>query len=112
MTEIYDHLKLLFARAGTPSCHACGEPIQQQTLEQIQDRLLQLPEGTKAMLLAPMVRGRKGRHRETIAAIRKAGFIRARVDGEIIDMQRKNGRTCFSRFLRQDSTIFVPHCSG
>lgn len=88
MTEIYDHLKLLFARAGTPSCHACGEPIQQQTLEQIQDRLLQLPEGTKAMLLAPMVRGRKGRHRETIAAIRKAGFIRARVDGEIIDMDQ------------------------
>ncbi len=86
VTEIYDHLRLLMARLGTPHCYQCGAPIRQQTPQQIQDNLLALPEGTKAMLLAPLVRGRKGQHQEVFAAIRKAGLVRARVDGQVYDL--------------------------
>jgi excinuclease ABC subunit A len=86
VTEIYDHLRLLVARLGTPHCYQCGAPIRQQSPEEILEELLQLPAGTKAMLLAPIVRGRKGQHREVFATIRKAGFIRARVDGELADV--------------------------
>ncbi|HEV3416928.1 MAG TPA: excinuclease ABC subunit UvrA [Pirellulales bacterium] len=86
VTEIYDHLRLLVARLGTPHCYQCGAAIRQQSPEEILEELLQLPAGTKAMLLAPIVRGRKGQHREVFATIRKAGFIRARVDGELADV--------------------------
>ena len=86
VTEIYDYLRLLFARLGQPHCHRCGQPIVQQTPEQILDDLLALADGTRMMILAPMVRGRKGQHREVFTAIRKAGFIRARVDGRVIDV--------------------------
>ncbi len=86
VTEIYDHLRLLMARLGTPHCHQCGAPIRQQTPQQILDNLLALPEGTKAMLLAPLVRGRKGQHQEVFAAIRKAGLVRARVNGQVHDL--------------------------
>jgi excinuclease ABC subunit A len=87
VTEIYDYLRLLFARLGEPSCYRCGEPIRQQHPEQILDELLALPEGTKLMILAPMVRGRKGEHQDVFATIRKAGFLRARVDGEVVDAE-------------------------
>ena len=86
VTEIYDYLRLLMARIGEPLCHRCGEPIQTQTSEQIQQRLLRLPQRTKAMIMAPMVRGRKGRHHDIFAAIRKAGFVRARVDGQVLQL--------------------------
>jgi excinuclease ABC subunit A len=86
VTEIYDYLRLLYARLGEPSCYQCGAPIRQQTPEQILDRLMAMPEGTRLMLLAPMVRGRKGQHKEVFEAIRKAGFNRARVDGLVIDL--------------------------
>ena len=86
VTKVYDHLRLLMARLGTPHCYQCGATIQQQSIEEIQEELLQLPPGTKAMILAPMVRGRKGQHREVFAEIRKAGFLRARVDGEVVDV--------------------------
>ena len=86
VTEIYDHLRLLMARTGEVSCYQCGAPIRQQTPEQIVDALLALPEGTKAILMAPIVRGRKGQHAEAFEAIRKAGFVRARVDGEVYDL--------------------------
>jgi len=82
VTEIYDHLRLLMARLGTPHCYQCGTAIRQQSPEEILEELMQLPAGTKAMLLAPIVRGRKGQHREVFATIRKAGFLRPRVDGE------------------------------
>src|SRR5438445_2397144 len=76
VTEIYDYLRLLMARLGTPHCYQCGQPIQQQSTEEILEELLQLPAGTKVMILAPMVRGRKGQHRDVFAAIQKAGFLR------------------------------------
>ncbi|MGD0654503.1 MAG: excinuclease ABC subunit UvrA [Thermoguttaceae bacterium] len=86
VTEIYDYLRLLYARLGRPLCHQCGEPIRQQTPEQILETLLQLPPGTRMMVLAPLVRGRKGRHKEAFEQIRKAGLLRARVDGAVIDV--------------------------
>src|SRR4029453_5030353 len=77
---------LLFARAGEAACHACGQPIRQQSIEQIQESLMALAEGTKLMLLAPLVRGRKGQHAEVFEQIRKAGQVRVRVDGTICDL--------------------------
>ncbi len=85
-TEIYDYLRLLFARLGEVSCHQCGQPIRQQSVEQIQDTLMALPEGTKLMLLAPLVRGRKGQHQEVFESIRKAGQVRVRVNGTVLDL--------------------------
>ena len=86
VTEVYDYLRLLFARAGQPRCYQCGEPIHQQTPEQIVDALLELSAGTRAMILAPLVRGRKGAHKDVLESIRKLGFLRARVDGQVIDV--------------------------
>ncbi|MGC8827862.1 MAG: excinuclease ABC subunit UvrA, partial [Anaerolineae bacterium] len=83
VTEIYDYLRLLFARVGTPHCPQCGRPITQQTVQQIVDAVLELPEGTRVMVLAPLVRDRKGEHRRVFEDIRKAGYVRVRVDGEI-----------------------------
>jgi excinuclease ABC subunit A len=85
-TELYDCLRLLFARVGEISCHHCGQPIRQQSIEQIQDSLMALPEGTKLMILAPLVRGRKGQHAEVFDQIRKSGQVRARVDGIVHDL--------------------------
>ena len=88
VTEIYDHLRLLMARLGTPRCPACGAAISQQFPEQILEELLRLGEGTKAMLLAPLVRGRRGQHQDVLDEIRKAGFVRARVDGQVYDIEQ------------------------
>ena len=87
VTELYDYLRLLFARLGEASCYKCGEPIRQQTPEQILEDLLDLSSGTRMMILAPIVRGRRGQHKDAFAAIRKAGFVRARVDGKVFDME-------------------------
>ena len=87
VTELYDYLRLLFARLGEPSCYKCGEPIRQQTPEQVLEDLLDLSSGTRMMILAPIVRGRRGQHKDAFAAIRKAGFVRARVDGKVFDME-------------------------
>ncbi len=87
VTEIYDYLRLLMARLGQPHCYQCGAPIRQQSAEQIVEDLLAMPAGTKAMIMAPIVRGRKWQHKDAFAAIRKAGFVRARVDGEVIDVE-------------------------
>ncbi|MGD9646900.1 MAG: excinuclease ABC subunit UvrA, partial [Pirellulales bacterium] len=86
VTEIYDYLRLLYARLGEATCFQCGAPIRQQSVEQILEELQQLPEKTRAMIMAPFVRGRKGQHREVFEAIRKAGFVRARVDGDVYDI--------------------------
>jgi excinuclease ABC subunit A len=89
ITEIHDHARLLYARLGTPHCPKCGQPIRSQTPEQMVEAVLALPEGRKVMILAPLVRGRKGEHAEAFAAIRRAGLIRARVDGEIVEIVEK-----------------------
>lgn len=86
VTEIYDYLRLLMARVGIPSCPACGRAIHQQSAQQIQQALMALPEGTKLVLMAPMVRGRKGAHRDVLQAIRKAGLVKARVDNDLLDV--------------------------
>ncbi len=86
VTEIYDYLRLLMARLGDAHCYRCGRVIRQQTPDQILDELMLLAEGTRLMVLAPMVRGRKGQHKDVFASIRRAGFVRARVDGQTLDV--------------------------
>ena len=83
VTEVYDYLRLLFARIGHPHCPQCGRPISQQTVEQIVDSLLGLPEGTRVQILAPLVKGRKGEHVKVFEDIRKNGYVRVRVNGEM-----------------------------
>jgi excinuclease ABC subunit A len=86
VTEIYDYLRLVYARIGHPHCPRCGREISKQTIEQIADQVLALPEGTRLMVAAPMVQGRKGEHREILAEARRKGYARARVDGEVRDL--------------------------
>jgi len=86
VTEIYDYLRLLWARAGTPHCPVCGKVIEQQTVDQICDKILSLSEGTKFQVLAPVVRGRKGEHEKVFENARKSGYVRARVDGNVYDL--------------------------
>jgi excinuclease ABC subunit A len=86
VTEIYDYLRLLYARAGTPHCPECGNPVERQSASQMADTILSWPEGTRLELLAPLVRGRKGEFRELFENARKQGFIRAVVDGEVIEV--------------------------
>src|SRR5512145_927064 len=85
VTEIYDHLRLLFARIGHPHCYNCGRPIGRQTPDQIVDQVLQLPEGTRFQVLAPVVRGRKGEYEKLLQELARKGFPRARIDGEVRD---------------------------
>jgi len=82
VTEIYDYLRLLYARIGKPHCPKCGLPITQQTVQQIVDQVMALGEGTKVQVLAPVIRGKKGEHRKALEDIRKDGFVRVRVNGE------------------------------
>ena len=86
VTEIYDYLRLLYARIGLPHCPVCGKPIRQQTLDEIVDSILTLPEGTRIQLLAPIARGRKGEYVKEFESARRSGFVRARVDGELVDL--------------------------
>ncbi len=83
VTEIYDYLRLIFARAGRPHCPKCGLPISQQTIQQMVDQLVLLPEGARLILMAGVVRGKKGEHQKILADIRKNGYVRVRIDGEI-----------------------------
>ena len=87
VSEIYDHLRLLFARVGTPHCPKCDAPISQQSVEQIQEALERLPHGTKLMLMAPLVRSRRGAHEDVFRTVRKSGLVRVRVDGEVVDLE-------------------------
>src|SRR4051795_318245 len=85
-TEIYDYLRVLFARAGTPHCWVCGRVIASQTPSQIVDAVMKYPAGTKVMVLSPLIRSQKGEHKDTFAALHKQGFVRSRVDGEVVDL--------------------------
>jgi excinuclease ABC subunit A len=84
-TEVYDYLRVLYARVGTPHCHVCDRPIESQSAEKIVERVLTMPEGTRINLLAPLVRGMKGEHRDILASARREGFARVRVNGKLID---------------------------
>ena len=86
VTEIYDYLRLLYARVGHVHCHKCGRPISQQTVEQMVDQILSLPEGTRLLVLAPMVRGRKGEFKKLLEEIRREGYVRVRLDGELYEL--------------------------
>ena len=86
VTEIYDYLRLLFARVGRPSCFQCGEEITAQTVQQMVDAIATLPEGVKFQVLAPIVRGRKGEYRKELLEMRRAGYVRARIDGKLVDL--------------------------
>jgi excinuclease ABC subunit A len=86
ITEIYDYLRLLFARVGRPFCYNCGREITTQTVQQIVDRIMTWPEGTRVQVLAPIVRGRKGEYRKELGDLRRAGFVRAKIDGQLVDL--------------------------
>ncbi len=85
-TEIYDYLRLLYARIGTPYCHNCGRRIEKQTVEQMVDSIRRLPKKSRIMILAPLVRGRKGEYREALEQIRRDGFLRVRLDGKVVQL--------------------------
>lgn len=89
VTEIYDYLRLLYARIGIPHCQKCGKEIKKQTIDQIVDRIMELPERTKLQLLAPVVRGRKGEHVKLLEDAKKSGYVRVRVDGILYDLSEK-----------------------
>lgn len=89
VTEIYDYLRLLYARIGIPHCPVCGREIQQQTVDQIVDQVLKLPEGTRFQLLAPIVRGRKGEYAKELEGARRSGYVRVRVDGSMYELSEK-----------------------
>ncbi len=86
VTEIYDYLRLLYARVGTPHCPVCGKEITRQSVDSILDKIMSLEEGTRFMVLSPLVRGQKGMHEKVLADLRKSGYVRVRVDGSLYDL--------------------------
>lgn len=86
-TELYDYLRLLYARCGTPHCPSCGKAVMQQSADEINEAALKLPQGTRIMVLAPLVKGQKGEHKEVLRRIQREGFVRARIDGEVYDIK-------------------------
>ena len=89
VTEIYDYLRLLWARVGVPHCPKCGKEIRQQTIDQIIDQILALPEGTRIQVMSPVVRGRKGEHTKVLEEARRSGYVRARIDGEMHELDEE-----------------------
>ena len=89
VTEIYDYLRLLWARVGTPHCPVCGKEISQQTVDQIVDQVLALPEATRIQIMAPVIRGKKGEHQKILEDARRSGYVRARVDGSLYDLSEE-----------------------
>ena len=89
VTEIYDYFRLLYARVGTPHCPQCGKVIERQSVDQMTDAVMRLPEGSRLQLLAPVVRGKKGRHEKVLERAKKGGFARVRVDGAQYDLSEE-----------------------
>ncbi len=89
VTEIYDYLRLLYARIGIPHCPKCGKEIKKQTVDQMVDQIMELPEGTKIQLLAPVVRGKKGRHEKLLERTKKSGYVRVRIDGNLYELSEE-----------------------
>ncbi|HEY9702897.1 MAG TPA: excinuclease ABC subunit A, partial [Allocoleopsis sp.] len=92
VTEIYDYLRLLFGRAGNPHCPHCNRSISAQTIDQICDSIMLLPDGTKFLILAPVIRGKKGTHQKLISSLVSAGFTRFRINGEIKELDKKTDK--------------------
>jgi excinuclease ABC subunit A len=89
VTEVYDYFRLLYARIGIPHCTKCGKEIKKQTVDQMVDDILKLPERSKIQLLAPVVRGRKGEHTKLFEKAKKSGYVRARVDGSMYELSEE-----------------------
>jgi len=104
VTEIYDYLRLLFARIGKPHCPKCGRPVQQQTVSQMVDHILAYPEGTKIQILAPVIRGKKGEHQRILQELQKKGFVRVRVNGEIRELDED---ITLERYKKHDIDVVV-----
>ncbi|MDQ3985046.1 MAG: excinuclease ABC subunit UvrA, partial [Actinomycetota bacterium] len=104
ITEIYDYMRLLFARIGRPHCHKCGRPIARQTPEQIVDQVLELPEGTRFQVMAPLVAGRKGEFTTLFEDLSRRGFVRARIDGEVRELSEK---IRLDRYFQHDIDVIV-----
>ena len=105
VTEIYDYLRLLWARIGIPHCPKCGKEIHQQSIDQMVDRVMELPEGTRIQIFAPVIRGKKGEHAKILEDARKSGYVRARIDGEIHDLSEditlaKNNKHNIKKYLK------------
>src|SRR5690349_3461928 len=107
VTEIYDYLRLLFARVGEVYCYECGARIASQTVQQIVDGVMQMPEGTRFSVLAPIVRDRKGEYKKELEKLKRDGFVRVSIDGELVDLaeppklrseERRVGKECRSRW--------------
>jgi excinuclease ABC subunit A len=104
ITEIYDYLRVLYARVGQPHCPKCGRPVGRQTPDQIVDQVMELDEGTRFQVLAPIVRGRKGEYERLLADLAKKGFARARVDGEVRDLTES---IRLDRYFKHDIEVVV-----
>ena len=104
ITEIHDHLRLLYARVGQPHCWICGRPIASQTVQQITDRVLSLGEGVRVQVLAPVVRGRKGEYKKELDALRRQGFVRVRIDGKLHDL---SDEIAMARTAKHDVDVVV-----
>jgi excinuclease ABC subunit A len=104
ITEIYDYLRVLYARVGHPHCPRCGRPVSRQTSDQIVDQVMQLPEGTRFQILAPVVRGRKGEYERLLQDLARRGFARARIDGEVHDLSEK---IRLDRYYKHDIEVVV-----
>ena len=104
VTEIYDYFRLLYARVGTPHCPQCGREIHRQTVDQMVDQILALPEGTRLQLLAPVVRGRKGRHEKVLDTARRSGYVRVVVDGSVYELSEE---ITLDKNIKHDIEILV-----
>ncbi len=104
VTEIYDYFRLLFSRIGNPHCYNCRRPIERQTVQQIVDAILALPQGTRIQVLAPVIRGRKGEYREVFNEFRKEGYVRVRVDGKVSSL---DGEIVLDKNKKHDVDLLV-----
>lgn len=104
VTEIYDYLRLLYARVGVPHCYSCGKPIQSQTIQQIVDQVMEYPQGTKFSVMAPIIRGKKGEYQKELLEFRSQGFVRARIDGNEVNL---SSPIKLQKSLKHDISIYV-----
>ena len=108
VTEIYDYFRLLYARIGIPHCPECGREISKQSVDQMVDRIMELPEGTKIQVLAPVVRGRKGEHAKVLDRAKRSGYVRVRIDGSLYELtEEKMGNDCDSTPEEEEALLYA-----